>query len=120
MIQLVEKASQSSRPSGQARRAPKGFKCSAEMKFASAKVFARGENTCTHHPAQGAKKLGFVFDRGVYVGENTSRPANVRAASSAVACAAAGRNLSVEKGFAFFDGLNNGAYCPIIFIHPAV
>ena len=94
MIQLVEKASQSSRPSGQARRAPKGFKCSAEMNFASAKVFAGGENT--------------------------SRPANVRAASSAAACAAAGRNLSVEKGFAFFDGLNNGAYCPIIFIHPAV
>ena len=90
------------------------------MNFASAKVFARGENACTRHPARGAKKLGFVFDRGVYVGENTSRPANVRAASSAAACAAAGRNLSVEKGFAFFDGLNNGAYCPIIFIHPAV
>lgn len=57
----------------------------------------------------GAKKLKSVFDRGMYVGENTSRPANVRTVRlwrTVSALQQAAIPLS-EKAAAFFDSLKH-------------
>jgi len=43
----------------------------------------------------------FIFDRGVYVDENTSRPANVRGVSRKPRALQQGANLTVKKATAF-------------------
>ncbi|MBQ2830606.1 MAG: hypothetical protein IJF15_06285 [Oscillospiraceae bacterium] len=55
----------------------------------------------TEFRANGAKKSTTIFSGGVYVGENTSRPANVRAQASALR-----RGVKDSKKMlrTFFDG----------------